>query len=146
MEGASVHTLQHRPEALDPVGVRLPSDVFGRRSGGPPHAPARRLVGRRAVRIDRRIFLGVFLDEILQRVGVALGHNLGADLICVPILHADDRRLSNRAPARSRQFLPLDVRHVLALAAHVRSRQPRQDRQMALRRHPRPKPRGCDGA
>ena len=119
VEGASVGALQHRPEGLNPVRVSLTADVLGDGVFDRLMLPLDALVGSGFVRVDRGIFLGVFLDEILQRLAVRLGDYFGANLIRGPVLHADNRRLSDRAPARSRQFFPLGGAHVLALAAHV---------------------------
>ena len=119
VERAGVRPLQHRPERLNPVRVSLPADVFGDGVTDRFMLPLDAPVGRSVIGVDRGIFLGVFLDEILQRLGIGLGNDLGADLVRVPVLHADDRRLTDRAPARARQFLPLGVAHVLPLAAHV---------------------------
>ena len=119
VERPAVRPLQHGPEGLNPVGMCLPADVFG--DGVPDRlvVPLDASVRLRIVGVDLGVFLGVFLDEILQRLSIGSRDDLGADLVRVPILHADYCRLADRAPARTRQRLPLRLRHVLALAAEI---------------------------
>jgi len=104
VEGSAVSALQHGPEALDPVGVRLPPDIFGDGVLDRFVVALDPLVGRRLVRIDRGVLLGVLLDEVLQRLAIGLCDDLGPNLIRRPILHADHRRLAQGAPASSFRF------------------------------------------
>ena len=87
-------SLDHRSEALDAVGVRLPADVFGDAVANRLVLVLHALVGRRIVGKDHGVRLGVFLDEILKRFGVGLGNNLDPDFARVSVLHADNGGLA----------------------------------------------------
>ena len=98
VERAVMRPLQHGPEGLDPVGMGLAPDVFG---DGMPNrlvCPADALVRLRVVGMDLGVVLGVLLDEILKYLGIGPGDDLGPDLVGRPVLHADHRRLPDRAP------------------------------------------------
>ena len=137
--------LQHGPEGLYPVGVRLAADVRGNGVTDRLMLAFDAFVGRRIIGVDRGVFLGVVFDEILQRLGIGLGDDFGADLIGRPILHADNGGFTYRATARSRQFLAPCISSCSATCRPHRFHRLLPGHQTA-HRHLRPRLRGCGAA
>ena len=118
VEGALVRPLQHGPKALDPVGVRhavhvLTDRVIDRLMLELGHS----VVGSGFIRVEDRTRLDVLPDEALEGLSVRGADHLGPDFVALPVLHANNRRLSNRSPAH--EFLALGLAHVPALSADI---------------------------
>ena len=75
VKGPHVGTLEHRPEGLSAVGVRLAPDVLGDRVLDRFMVPREPGVGRCLVGVDHRIRGRVFEDEALQGVLGGVGHD-----------------------------------------------------------------------
>ena len=119
VERPVMRSLEHRPERLYSIGVRLTPDIFvDRVIDGLMLEFRHPSVGRRVICVDRRARLGVLADKALQRRAVRPTHDLGPNLVAIAILDADHRRLSDRATALVHR-LALAKRHVPALAAEV---------------------------
>ena len=103
MKRAFVRPLEHRPEGLDPVRVRLSFYVLG-------NGMADRLVVRQArvsavvVGIHLRARLGPISDEVLERIAVRARNYGGAHAVGRAVLRAHDGSFADR-PATSVQFL-----------------------------------------
>ena len=118
VEGAFVRPLEHAPERLYAVGM-----------GHAIHVLADRVIDRLMlelghpvvcsgfIRVEDRTRLDVLPDEALEGLAVRGADHLGPDFVALPVLHANNRRLSNRSPAH--EFLALGLAHVPALPADI---------------------------
>ena len=115
VEDADVGPLEHRPEALDPVGGDLAS---GELPETVAHALVvlERSVAARLVGVELGVPGHVCADED-RGGGRALDHG-GPNLLRLLVLHADDANLADR-PAHSTALDALPLVHVLDLAPDV---------------------------
>ena len=119
VERTVMRPLEHRPKALDPVRVGLTPHVFG---DGVIDRLVLEIVHpsicRRVVRVDGRSGLDMLADEALERSAVRALDDFGPDLVAITILHADYRRLADRATALVHRLALLDA-HVPPFAAEI---------------------------
>ena len=117
--GAMIAALEHRPERLDPVGVRHSVDIFADRVLDGFVRPGNAAVCGSIIRIDRRSGKRGRKDKTLQGLSGGVGNGPCTDLVGFAVLHADNGRLAYGSPARIPECLAPGVAHVPALAAHV---------------------------
>lgn len=116
VEGALIPALEHRPERLDPVDVRHAVHEF---LGGVIDRFMRVFrhpgIGAGFVGVEGCARLYMLPHKALQRRCVGLRNAASGNPVGLPVLHAYDCRLADRAAPL--QLFPLPVRHILPLLA-----------------------------
>ena len=99
MVGSHVAAFEHRPEALDAVGVNLTSDVLEVPVIDPIVRAMNTEVAGVSVRVDDGALGGAIFHEFRQRSSGQVGYHLCAHPVGGPILDPDDRCFAGAAPS-----------------------------------------------